>query len=183
MTTSTLKSKLSSTKDAAADTIKAAAEMARDAATTVKDEAVSLAGEAASTARDATVQKIDNARETLADAGDRLANTLQDSVSDSDGLGARALSGAANGISSAASSLRSHSLDDLLASTRAFAKRNPGAFAAGAAVAGFALARFLRSSSNAQAAERRALDQTERAYRDAARRTVDTMGHGDGTRS
>ena len=79
--------------------------------------------------------------------------------------------------------MRSHSLDDLLATTRAFAQRNPGAFAAGAAVAGFALARFLRSSSRALDAERRAAEQTERVYRDAARRTVDKMGQDGGARS
>jgi len=183
MTTSTLKSKLSTTKEAATDTVKAVSDLARDAATTVKDEATSLATEAASTARDATVQRIDSARETLADAGDRLASTLQDKAADIEGLGARTLLGAANGMSTASNALRSHSLDDLIATTRDFAKRNPGAFAAGAAVAGFALARFLRSSSRVEAVERRAFEQTERVYRDAARRTVDTMGQGDGARS
>ena len=43
--------------------------------------------------------------------------------------------------------LRNNSMSDLVATTKAFARRNPGAFAAGAAVAGFALARFMQASA------------------------------------
>lgn len=41
-------------------------------------------------------------------------------------------------------------LSSILERTKAFARRNPGAFVAGAAIAGFALARFARASGTAR---------------------------------
>ena len=109
-----------------------------------------------------------------------MAYKLLESAEDARGVGARAMAGAAQGLSTAADTLRSHSIDDLLGATRDFAKRHPGAFAAGAAVAGFALARFLRASSTSAATERRAMDRTDGLYRDAARRSVDSLGQAGG---
>lgn len=176
MSTSDVKTKFEETKDAARDASRAAMDLARETASTVKEEALSLADKTATQARDVAVERIDSARGSVADAGERLARTLESSAAEVRGIGAQALSGAASGLTTAATALRSHSIDDLIVRTKDFAQRNPGAFAAAAAVAGFAVARFLRSSSRALEAERRAMHETERVYRDASRRMVDTMG-------
>lgn len=183
MSTSDVKSKFEETKNAAQETSKAAVELARETASTIKDEAKALAEKTAKQVHDVASERADSARDSVADVGERLARSLQDHAADTRGVGAKALAGAAEGLTSASTALRSQSLDDLMVRAKEFAHRNPGAFAAGAAVAGFALARFLRSSSRALEAERRAEAQTERVYRDASRRMVDTMGqarHGNG---
>ncbi len=61
---------------------------------------------------------------TLADLANRLAST----------------------VGNFATRLREGSIDDLVADTRAFARRNPGLFIAGGLLAGFALARFVKAS-------------------------------------
>jgi hypothetical protein len=50
-------------------------------------------------------------------------------------------------VGNLATRLREGSIDDLVDDTRAFARRNPGLFIAGGLVAGFALARFVKASS------------------------------------
>lgn len=122
--------------------------MTKDAAKAIKQEASARASETVETLRDATSARVDDARETLVNTGDRLARSLQDSAEDLDGLQSRVMSGLADGIAGATDRLRSHSASDLWSQTRSFARENPGLFAAGAAVAGFALARFLRSSAD-----------------------------------
>ena len=67
-----------------------------------------------------------------------------------DSVQARVMSAVAGGVSQAAHTLRDRSLSEMAADLRALAKRNPGVFAAGAAVAGFALARFLRASATSR---------------------------------
>lgn len=178
MTTSNLSEKISETKAAATKAAAKGAEMAKDVAGKAKDEAVAFAEDAAATVRETAVDGADAARETLADTGDRLARTLQDTADDIQGVGAKVMSGAAGGLSTAANTLRSHSVDDLLGAAKDFAKRHPGAFAAGAAVAGFALARFFRASTQAATAEQRAMARADGLYHDAARRTVDRLGNG-----
>jgi ABC-type transporter Mla subunit MlaD len=54
---------------------------------------------------------------------------------------------AADTLQGAASSMRERSIEDLVAGFRDFARRQPAAAFAGSVLAGFALARFLKSSS------------------------------------
>lgn len=54
---------------------------------------------------------------------------------------------AADTLQSASSTLRERSLEDLVGGFRDFARRQPAAAFAGSVLAGFALARFLKSSS------------------------------------
>jgi hypothetical protein len=54
---------------------------------------------------------------------------------------------AADTLQSAASSMRERPIEDLVASLRDFARRQPAAAFAGSVLAGFALARFVKSSS------------------------------------
>jgi hypothetical protein len=59
--------------------------------------------------------------------------------------------GAADHLQAASSAIRNRSVDDLVTQMNAFAKSQPAAFFGGAVLAGFALARFLKSSSEPSA--------------------------------
>jgi hypothetical protein len=63
---------------------------------------------------------------TLADLANRIAST----------------------VGNLATRLREGSIDDLVADTRALARRNPGLFIAGGVLAGFVLARFAKASAH-----------------------------------
>lgn len=152
----------------------------RDTAGTYAADAVEIARGAASAGidslRGAAASGAETARDTLVSAGERIADTLRASADGTSAVQSRVMSTVADSISSVADTLRNRSVNDLIVEAQAMARRNPGAFAAGAAVAGFALARFLRSSARQSTAEQRAMERTEQFYRDAARRTMDTMG-------
>jgi hypothetical protein len=125
-------------------------------ATDAKAAVVAGAGSTLETVRDVAVETADAARETLSDAGDRLAATLERASADADkdALQGRVLSTVAQGLTSASDALRQRSVGDLASDVRALAGRHPGAFMAAAAVAGFAAARFMRSSAARRIAER-----------------------------
>jgi hypothetical protein len=144
----TMKSKLEETADAARETVSTAAEATKSAAQNLASQVSSHASIAASTVRDAAVEQVDNARDALGDSGDRLAETLRRAAErPAEGsVQARVLSAVAGGVSTAADTLRNRSVSEIAADVRDLARRNPAAFAAGAAVAGFVLARFLRAS-------------------------------------
>lgn len=165
-------------KGAAADTVDAAqsrigdmAHKARRTASEAKDAMVDSAGATFSALRDGAVQKADDARETLSDVGDRLAETLNRASEQDrgDALKSRLFSSMANGLTSASDVLRQRSVTDLSHDLRAVARRHPGAFMAAAAVAGFAAARFLRSSGaradHRQTMMQRDPDDSQKGYR------------------
>lgn len=127
---------------------------AQDTAGDAKEAIVAGAGATLAAVRDVAVEKADQARETLSDVGDRLAATLQHATTEGDPLQSRVLTSVAHGLTSASDSLRHRSVADLTADVKALAKRHPGAFMAAAAVAGFAAARFIRSSAQRQSAGR-----------------------------
>jgi aspartokinase len=180
MTTTDLKEKLAATADKAKETAAAAMHLAGDAGRTVKAEAKARAADTMETVRNAAGERADAARDTLVSAGERLAETLQSEAGATEGMSSRVLNGLAGGVTTATDGLRGRTLGELFTGAQDYARRHPGTFAVGAAVAGFALARFLRSSSGWQSAEARAADATDRIYRDAARRTVDTLGQRPG---
>lgn len=129
---------------------------AQDIAQDTKEAIVSGAGTTLSAVKDVAVEKADMARESLSDVGQRLAETLEraSAETDSDALKSRVLTSVAHGLTSASDALRQRSVADLTADVKTLAKRHPGAFMAAAAVAGFAAARFIRSSSKRRMAER-----------------------------
>lgn len=148
-TAKTIKETLQDGADAAIDKASQAANVARD---TVRDVAADVSSQAAhigAKMRDGAVEHLDDARDALSESGDRLAQTLRRAAEEpaSGSVQSRVLTAVAGGVSTAANTLRDRSVSDIVADVRALARRNPGAFAAGAAVAGFALARFLRASS------------------------------------
>ena len=121
---------------------------ASDTAQDAKDAIVAGAGSALGAVRDVAVEKADAARETLSDAGERLTATLNSASADSDAdaVESRMLSSVAQGLTTASDALRQRSVTDLASDVKSLARRHPGAFMVAAAVAGFAAARFLRSS-------------------------------------
>jgi hypothetical protein len=138
---------------------RAAGKVAEDAAKRTK-RTLSDAGEVASgmvaSVKDAAVEKADAARETLSDVGERLAATLQRASTDDagDASKSKVLGSVAQGLTTASDALRQRSVADLTSDVKMLARRHPGVFMAAAAVAGFAAARFIRSSSQRRMAER-----------------------------
>ena len=110
------------------------------------------ASDAASAVRDTAVDRMNEARDALSESGDRLAETLRRAAEEPEAgsVQARVLSAVASGVSTAAGTLRDRSVSEIATDLRDLARRNPAVFAAGAAVAGFALARFLRASQRRQ---------------------------------
>lgn len=159
----TAKRKANETIDTMQDSVEGAMDEGRSRLGTMKEKAVetkdammSGAGSTMAAVRDAAVEKADNARETLSDVGDRLAETLKRAgeTENDDALKSRVLNSVAQGLTSASDVLRQRSVADLTADMKTLAKRHPGAFMAAAAVAGFAAARFVRSSAKRRWAER-----------------------------
>ncbi len=177
MNTSDLKEKLSATAGKAKETAASALELAGEAGSAVKDEVKAYAAETVETVRQAASERASAARDGLVDSGANLAESLKRQAEESDSVSARVLNGLASGVTTVTDGLRGRTIGELVSSAQDYARRNPGTLAVGAAVAGFALARFLRSSGTRASAEARAAETTDRIYRDATRRTVDTMGH------
>jgi hypothetical protein len=130
-------------KATASEKLGQAGDTARNLTETVKEKA----GETASAALDAAASRADVAKDKLVDGADRLETRLRDMASEDESLQARLLGKAADGVSAATETLRDRKLTELADDVKAFARKHPGAFAAGAAVVGFALARFVRSSA------------------------------------
>ena len=116
-----------------------------------------MADDAKATAREAASHVVDETRdfaETQKQAGaDNMARFGQAVHGAADQLGkelpqaAGFIHSAADTLQGAASTLRERSVEDLFDGFRDFARRQPAAAFAGSVLAGFALARFLKSSS------------------------------------
>jgi hypothetical protein len=120
--------------------------------------------QASSAAEDAKTT-LDAASVTVKDRARKIAEQQKQAGADQIGGVARAIHGAAHEIEQempyaagfihdaaaklegAADSLRDRSVDDLIRSLNNFARSQPAAFFGGAVLAGFALSRFLKSSS------------------------------------
>ncbi len=144
-TTKNLKDSLQDGAETAVKTVSHAADVAKDKMRHV----VSDATDAAATLRDSAVERLDGAVDALSESSDRFAETLRRAAEEPEpgSVQSRVMSAVAGGVSSAANALHGRSVSEIAADVRALARRNPGAFAAGAAIAGFALARFLRASN------------------------------------
>ena len=136
----------------------------KDIATSLKDGAASVVekvkesgGEAVESLRDLAsdvqnnvTSRADQAKESLAEGGHRLADSLRSTASQQgDGTLQGAMLGAVAGsVADMSDTLHGQSLSNIVANVQGMARRNPGAFILGAAVAGFALARFSRASAD-----------------------------------
>lgn len=151
-TTDAAKSAASAAAASVAGTLKESAgtlkETGLDALADVRSRAAGAASRTAEAARAEAMTRGESAKATLADEGNRLANTLRQAVEGGDdSIQARVLGAVADSVDDLTETLRNRDVQSLLSDAQAFARRNPGAFVAAAALAGFALARFARSSA------------------------------------
>lgn len=115
-----------------------------------RGRAVDAASRTASAAKAEALSRAEGAKDGLADQGERLAQSLRSAVDGGDdSIQAKLMAAAADSVQDLVGSLRGKSLDQLVADAGSFARRNPGAFVAAAALAGFAAARFARASAPA----------------------------------
>ena len=138
----------SSGSNDAASLLSSAREAASGAIEEARARAADVAPRLASAAKAEAKSRAESAKEGLVDQGERLAQSLRGALEGGDGsIQAKLMAAAADSVEDLAGSLRGRSLDQLLGDAGAFARRNPGAFVAAAALAGFAVARFARASA------------------------------------
>ncbi len=127
----------------------------------IKDDVTGAASEAAAAATDRGREFIASARDQAAGYVDRRKDSAAQSVEDiasslresgsafDDRPNVKAfVDSAAEGLESLAEEIRDRSFAELYADVEEFARRRPTAFAAAAGIAGFMLARFLKSSAD-----------------------------------
>ncbi len=137
------------------ETVRNTVEDAAQAARTLGTEALRAArieiGSALDKAKDAAMAeaevRAEAGRDFVADQARDLASRLRtDAASEDAAIRMRLLDMLAVGTTALADDFQRQSLSSLLAQTEDFARRNPGAFIAGAALAGFAATRLARAS-------------------------------------
>ncbi len=119
-----------------------------EAARRTAGSAAEVASEAVGSVRTAVADRVDSARDALSETGDRLAETLRRAAEHADvnALKDGVAAAVSTGVAATATALRERSVTELVDDIHAAARRHPGLFMAGAALAGFALARLLTSS-------------------------------------
>lgn len=127
-----------------------AKQMIGEAGQTVKTEAANFASQAQEKVAGQIQQRAEAGAETLGQfaqairkAGDELAQNDQSMVS-------RFVVQAADGLENFSHTLANKRPEELLDSVRELGRRNPTAFIAGAVIAGLAIGRFMRASSDGQ---------------------------------
>lgn len=108
-----------------------------------------LSGQAAGKARDFVGQGIERSAEALANVGRMVgesATSLDDKLGEDYGNYARR---AADAIENAANTIASKDADELIDDTRNFVRKSPAVALAGAAVAGFVMARLIKTGLSA----------------------------------
>jgi len=141
--------------EAAADEAKAAAEQAGGAARSTAEEIKDRARGAAESVTESVKEHARSAAsEQKNQAAERLsgfAEALRSASSDLDQRGQTVASGfvrhAAEGLEHVSGAVRTQDLDDLMESVESFARRQPVVFLGSAVLAGFGLARFVKSSA------------------------------------
>lgn len=114
---------------------------------TLADKAASVRQSVSDTAaglRQSVGQTAEAARQSVAQGGDRVAESLR-GVAEGQAEGTmqrRVLDTVAGSVEGVSDTIRSASLNQVMHDTEAFARRNPLLFLAGAALAGFAIARL-----------------------------------------
>lgn len=133
---------------AAKDEAHAAKEQAREATAELKagvrDAADDLKKQVRSTAatqKDAAAQQMNGWAHALKSASDDLRDRGQESA-------AAWVRQAADGLERCSGTVRERNVDDLVGTVEDFARRQPVAFLGGAVVAGFGLARLMKSSAD-----------------------------------
>jgi hypothetical protein len=125
------------------------AETGRGAYEQAKSKAMDAMSRTTEAAKAQAMDQAETAKDALASSAERLAQSLRGATDGGDdSVQARLMAAAADTITDMSNSLRGRSFNQILSDADAFARRNPGAFVAAAALAGFALARFARASAS-----------------------------------
>jgi uncharacterized protein YjbJ (UPF0337 family) len=143
------------TRDAVAEGKEAASDLtarAKDAAGDLADRASDAAGSAADSLRSAAGHGADMAkdvlagtREALSATGEKVAETLRSARDHADLQAVQ--DKVSEAVAATAEALRDTRISDVAGDLRESARRNPGLFILGAAVAGFALGCWMQSSA------------------------------------
>ncbi|WP_108659477.1 hypothetical protein [Acuticoccus kandeliae] len=137
-----------STKDNIDREVKSAKEKANEAADVVRDAAENvgsdLKGAAASYAEDGKAYAASHITD-FATAVRRASNELAER---DQGVAARVVTQAADGLEQVAKSISGTSVDEMVVSVERFARRNPSAFVFGTILAGVAIGRFAKATSD-----------------------------------
>lgn len=114
----------------------------------LSETARTAASDAANAAKDQVTSSANTAKDTVAGEVDSVADAMRDASEDlMDGSPQeRATGQAADTLDHAADMIRDIDLVELVDATTSFARRNPAMFLGGAALLGFALARFTKAS-------------------------------------
>ncbi len=115
----------------------------------VRGEGGKLSTQAADKARGLVGQGLERSAEALANVGKMVGDTadgIEERLGEDYGNYARRAAGA---IENAANNLASKDPDELVDDTRDFIRKSPGVALAGAAIAGFAIARLIKSGLSA----------------------------------
>jgi len=140
-------------EDRATTTVKGVLSESRNAVSKGKDEIVRQAKDAAGAVRDQAENLVDRGKEAGADKVDRyvgVARRAADDLEEHSPTGARYIREAAEGIEELSSSLREKSIGEIIDGVQDFARRKPVIFFGGTLLTGFAILRFVKSSSERQ---------------------------------
>lgn len=127
----------------------------QDASDGLKRQARTAVEEAQRTAATYAEDGMNTAASHLSDFA-RAVRSASDELAERDqGVAARVVTEAADGLERVASSVSGASADELMGSVQTFARRNPGAFMIGAVLAGVALGHLAKTTSRAGGARAR----------------------------
>jgi cell division septum initiation protein DivIVA len=154
-------------------TLSNATSSVKEAASGVASTAKQYAGDMASKAKDKGRTLFEERKESALGQVGSVANAIRSTASNLQGEGqdqtARYVNMIADQLESLSGRFRNKDLDTLAQDFQGIARRNPGAFVVGSVVAGFLLARFLKSSQ-----------QNQSQYADYDTSIEDRMGTGLG---
>ena len=126
----------------------------KESAAGMAQTAKQYAGDMASRAKDKGRTLFDQQKESAVGQVGSVASAIRNTASNLQGEGqeqtARYVTMIADQLESLGGRLREKDLDSLLSDAQNYARRSPGVFLAGSVIAGFLLARFLKSSSERQ---------------------------------
>lgn len=145
---------------------------AQDAARDIAGEAQERGSEFVYQARDRAAEYVERRKDSAAQSVEDIASTLREtgqSLDDRPNV-RMFVDSAADGLETLADEIRERSLVEMVSDMEDFARRRPATFAAAAGIAGFVLARFLKSSGG-DVEERRAYSDQMRSERAERRRS------------
>lgn len=135
------------TKSTAQTLIDSGKDVLSQTASQATETAKSVVSDASSALREGAERRAAAGMDALSDQGTRLGESLQEAAAKQEGtLQGQIMNTFAGSILDTAEKIRGQDLQSILGQADDFARRNPGAFVASAALLGFAAVRFAKSS-------------------------------------